>query len=580
MDANHSENHHYKADPGEPLGIKDPDPVTTEILRNALNSAANQMKNTLVRASFSPIIYEVLDFAVALYDRDIRLLAQAPSLPIFMATMNFCIEAAVAGVGGEENLEPGDIILYNLPYGTGSHAQDAAIVMPIFLDDGCTLIGYATNKAHWLDIGAKDPYCTDTTDIFQEGVIFPGVKLYRKGEKVRDIFKMVEANSRMPVGVLGDINAQVASARVGARELLRVVNRFGMETFKYSVERMFDAGELVIRKYFESIDNGRYVGHGVMDDNGVDTDLIEFDVIVEVDGSTVRMDYSGAPDAQRGPINCPLPSTVSASRVAITLLAGAGEPPNEGHLRPVEVITRPGSMFHPVPPSPCYLYGWSAISAMEGIYEALAKAVPTQVPAGSAGDICAAGVWGKKDRKYGEPWFGGSPFPMGQGGFANGDGSTMIHVAESAARFPPVEIWEALYPWIFEKFELSQDSAGAGEFRGGLGIDIVYEVLEDVGLLSAIERTKVPGWAANGGTSGRPNGVTITYPDGQQKKFGKITGLELPKGSKIAIHCGGGGGYGEPRNRDPERVKLDLKEGYISPAFAAANYGYKSRSTG
>ncbi len=562
----------YRAGKGSNTGIKDSDPVTTEIVRNALNSAANQMKRTLIRASFSPTVYEVLDFAVALYDKEIRLLSQAPSLPIFMATMSFCIEAAVEGVGGEENLEPGDVILYNLPYGTGSHAQDAAIVMPVFLDDGKTLIGYATNKAHWLDIGAKDPYCTDTTDVFQEGVVFPGVKLYSKGEKVRDIFRMIEANSRMPVGTLGDINAQIASIRVGAKELLRVVNRFGKDTFEYAVERMFDAGEAVIRNYFDSIDDGRYIGKGIMDDNGVDTDLIEFDIIVEIDGSTVRMDYSTAPDAQRGPINCPLPSTVSASRVAVTMLAGAGEPPNEGHLRPVEVITRPGSMFHPLPPSPCFLYGWSAISAMEGIYEALAKAVPTDVPAGSAADICAVLVWGAKDNKYGEAWVGGSPFPMGQGGFAGGDGDTMIHVAEAAARFPPVEVWEALYPWRFEKFEFRQDSAGAGEYRGGNGLDIVFEVFEDFSLISTVERTKVPGWAALGGKSGMTNGVTITYPDGKQKKIGKITNMQLPKGTKIAIHCGGGGGYGNPKKRNPELIERDLKEGYISREFARENY--------
>ena len=562
----------YRAGKGEASGIRDRDPVTTEIVRNALNSAANQMKRTLIRASFSPIVYEVLDFAVALYDREIRLLSQAPSLPIFMATMSFCIEAAVKAVGGEDNLQPGDVILYNLPYGTGSHAQDAAIVMPVFLEDGETLVGYATNKAHWLDIGAKDPYCTDSTDVFQEGVVFPGVKLYNRGEKVEDIFKMVEANSRMPVGTLGDINAQIASVRVGARELLRVVNRFGKDTFEYAVERMFDAGEAVIRNYFESIEDGRYVGKGVMDDNGVDEDLIEFDVIVEIDGSTVRMDYSTAPDVQRGPVNCPLPSTVSASRVAITMLAGAGEPPNEGHLRPVEVITRPGSMFHPLPPSPYYLYGWSAISAMEGIYEALAKAVPTEVPAGSAADICAALVWGAKDNKYGEPWVGGSPFPMGQGGFANGDGDTMIHVAEAAARFPPIEVWEALYPWYFEKLELTQDSAGAGEHRGGLGLDIVFEVFEDFSLISTVERTKVPGWAAQGGKPGKTNGMTITYPDGTQKKIAKITNLHLPRGTRIAIHCGGGGGYGDPLKRDPGLVDRDLKEGYISREFAEKNY--------
>ena len=562
----------YRAGKGKNSGVKDKDPVTTEIVRNALNSAANQMKRTLIRASFSPIVYEVLDFAVALYDKEIRLLSQAPSLPIFMATMSFCIEAAVEAVGGEDNLAAGDVILYNMPYGTGSHAQDAAIVMPVFIDDGKTLVGYVANKAHWLDIGAKDPYCTDSIDVFQEGVVFPGVKLYNKGEKVADIFKMVEANSRMPVGTLGDINAQIASVRVGEKEFLRVVNRFGLDTFEYAVERMFDAGEAVIRNYFSNIDDGRYVGHGVMDDNGVDNKLIEFDVIVESNGSTVSMDYSGVPDVPRGPTNCPLPSTVSASRVAITMLAGAGEPPNEGHLRPVEVTTRPGSMFHPLPPAPCYLYGWPAISAMEAIYEALAQAVPTDVPAGSAADICGVMIWGEKDNKYGEPWVGGGPFPVGQGGFANGDGDTMIHVAEAAARFAPVEVWEALYPWRFEKFQLRQDSAGAGQHRGGLGLEIVFEVFQDVNLISTVERTKVPGFAIFGGQSGMTNGLTINFPDGTEQKLAKITGLHLPKGTKITIHCGGGGGYGNPELRDAELIENDLKQGYISKHFAETVY--------
>lgn len=564
----------YRAGRGRASGIADADPVTTEIVRNALNSAANQMKRTLIRTSFSPVVYEVLDFAVALYDRQVRLLSQAPSLPIFMATMNFCIEAAVEGAGGEQALEPGDIILYNWPYGTGSHAQDAALVMPVFLDDG-ELIGYATNKAHWLDIGAKDPYCTDSTDVFQEGVVFPGVKLYRRGELVRDIYRMAEANSRMPKGVMGDINAQIASVRVGARELIRVVNRFGPDTFANAVERMFDHGEAIVRSYFEKIEDGLYVGRGHMDNNGVDEAAIEFDVSVEVDGSTVRMDYSAAPDAQRGPVNCPLPSTVSASRVAITMLAGGGEAPNEGHLRPIEVITRPGSMFHPLPPSPCYLYGWSAMQAMEATYEALAQAAPLDVPSGSGGDICGVLIWGSRDNKYAEPWVSGTPLPVGQGAFARGDGSTMIHVAEAASQFPPTELSEALYPWVFECVELAADSGGAGEYRGGLGLDMCYEVLEDVSLTSTLERTQVPAWAQLGGKPGRANGMTITYPDGRQEKHGKITNLFLPKGSKVAIHCPGGGGYGKPEDRSQELVARDLREGYISKEFARRHYDWK-----
>src|SRR5438105_11339847 len=211
----------YRAGKGLGAGVADADPITTEVIRNALNSAANQMKRALIRTSFSPVIYEVLDFAVAIYDRRVRLLAQAPSLPFFMGTMNFCVEAAVAAVGGEEALEPGDIVLYNYPYGTGSHPQDAAVVMPVYFRD--ELIGYTTIKGHWLDIGAKDPYSTDTVDVFQEGTIFPGVKLVSRGELVTDIFRMATANSRVPKMVAGDINAEIVGVRTGAAALLRVV---------------------------------------------------------------------------------------------------------------------------------------------------------------------------------------------------------------------------------------------------------------------------------------------------------------------------------------------------------------------
>ena len=325
----------YRAGIGTSSGAVDADPITTEVVRHSLNSAANQMKRALIRTSFSPVIYEVLDFAVAIYDRQVRLLAQAPSLPFFMGTMNFCIEAAVEAVGGEEHLDPGDIILYNYPYGTGSHPQDAAVVMPVFLD-GAELIGYTTIKGHWLDIGGKDPYSTDTVDVHQEGTIFPGVKLFRKGERVDDIFKIATANSRVPKMVAGDINAEVAAVRVGAAELIRVVERYGLEAFSNSTELMFDHGEAVVRSYFEKIPDGRYVGQGEMDNDGISDDRVPFEIVVTVDGSTVRLDYSGAPEARVGPINCPIASTVSASRIAITMLAGSGEAPNEGHFRPIE----------------------------------------------------------------------------------------------------------------------------------------------------------------------------------------------------------------------------------------------------
>src|SRR6059058_4460905 len=562
----------YRAGKGVGAGVADADPITTEVIRNALNSAANQMKRTLIRTSFSPVIYEVLDFAVAIYDRQIRMLAQAPSLPFFMGTMNFCVEAAVEAVGGETALEPGDIVLYNFPYGTGSHPQDAAVVMPVFLHDE-ELIGYTTIKAHWLDIGGKEPYSTDTVDVFQEGTIFPGVKLYSRGELVRDIWKFVVANSRVPKMVAGDINAEVAGVRTGAAGLLRVVERYGLDTFGECVERMFDHGEAVVRSYFSQIPDGRYVGQGVMDDNGLSEEFVPFEVVLEVDGSTVRLDYSNVPDAHPGPINCPLPSTVSASRIAITMLAGGGEAPNEGHFRPLEVVTRPGSMFHPLPPSPCFLYGWPAIQAIEVVYHALSHVIPEAVPACSGGDINGIVWWGVRE-KTGEPWADGSPHPIGQGGHVRGDGaSSLIHHAEAATRFSPVEVWEARNPWLLEKVELAPDSGGPGRHRGGLGVDMFFQLLEDSYATTVVERTKNAPWGLEGGLPGRPNGIALRTPDGLSEPLrGKNTRLLLRRGSTLELYNGGGGGYGPPSERDPELVHADIGEGYITEAHARLHY--------
>ena len=225
------------------------DTITTEVVRHSLHSAAEQMKRALMRTAFSPIIYDVLDFAVAIYDDRKRLLSQAPGLPNFLGTMGYCVESAVAAVG-EKTLSPGDIILLNYPYVTGSHQEDMAVVRPVFLEDG-ELIGYTAVKAHFLDIGAKDYFCTDTVDYLQEGTVFPGVKLFEAGERRDDIFRMVTANSRVPKDVAGDLLAEVSGVNTGAAALERVVKRHGVPTFAAAVDEMFDRGERAVRDFLD-----------------------------------------------------------------------------------------------------------------------------------------------------------------------------------------------------------------------------------------------------------------------------------------------------------------------------------------
>jgi N-methylhydantoinase B len=547
------------------------DPVTTEIVRQALNAAADQMKRALIRTSFSPIIYEVLDFAAALYDRDICLLSQAPTLPTFMGTMSFCVEAAVEAVGGAEAVEPGDVILYNVPYGTGSHPQDVAVVMPVFLNEG-ELIGYAAIKAHWLDIGGKDPYSTDTVDVFQEGTIFPGVKLFSRGRLVSDIYRMATANSRVPKMVAGDINALVVGVRAGAAALDRVVQRHGLDTFYECVDRMYQAGEAVVRSWFDRLPDGVYVGHGEMDSDGLTEDRVPFELSVEVSGSSVRVDYTNAPPVQAGPINCPRPSTVSASRIAITMLAGGGESPNEGHFRAIEVLTKPNTLFHPEPPAPCFLYGWAGDQAMEAIYQAVFQAMPEAVPACSGGDICALVFWGTREHTR-EPWTDGGPHAIGQGAHIGGDGqSAIMHISESATHVASVEVAEAKNPWLMERVELAQDSCGPGQHRGGLGVDYDFHFLEDSLMTSTLERTKNAPWGLAGGEEARPNALDLELPGGELVPYSKATRVVVPKGAIVHLHTGGGGGYGPPAERDVAAVLADVRDGYLSEEHARTHY--------
>ena len=535
------------------------DPVTSEIIRNSLNSAAEQMKKALVRSAFSPIIYEVLDFASAIYDKNYCMLSQSPSLPGFMGTLSFCVEQAVKEVGGEENIFDGDIIIYNNPYGSGSHSQDAALVKPVFIEN--KLIGYTAIKAHWLDTGGKEPYSTDTVDVFQEGTIYPGLKLYKKGKLEEDIFKLIKANSRVPKAIEGDLNAQLNGIIAGANALKRIVNKFGYELFYASVLEIYEHGEKLVRKSLQKIPDGTYSGFGQMDSNGVDEGVVKFKISIEVKGSDLILDFTDAPDQQNGPINCPLPSTVSKARVAFSMMAGNGEQPNEGFFRPLIVKTKKGTMFNPVSPAPCFLNGWPGLQVIEVIYRILSEKLPEAFPASSGGCLAAAVWWGKRE-KDGEPWADGAPHPVGQGGFYNGDGVTSMHHNSAGTRISPTEIWESKNPWLINKIELAKDSCGAGEFRGGLGLDLEFEMIEETFITTVVERTKNPPWGIKDGKAGRANNVQVIKKNGDKFFMPKKSGYKLDKGDKIIFLTGGGGGYGNPEFRKIEKIEYDLKQEY------------------
>jgi N-methylhydantoinase B len=561
------------------------DAITTEVVRNALRSGAGQMRQVLMRSAFSQLIYEVLDFACGLYDRKVQMLAQAESLAMFLGTLDACIIAAVKAVGGEEALEEGDILLYNVPYGTGSHPQDAALIMPAFVNG--ELVGYAAVKAHWPDIGGKDVYSADTNDIQQEGTLYPGVKLYKAGERNEDIWAMILANSRAPRQVSGDVSAKIGAVRIGVRALAAVVERHGTEGFEAAVEHGFAESERWTRSFIERIPDGVYKTDCVLHGDGLSDDEIRYEIPIEIKGSDVIIDLTDTPDQCRGPINSPLPGTISGARVALAALTAAGDRSDEGCFRPLQVITRPGSIYEPVNPAPSFIFWTAQIELIEAMFRALAPAIPDHVPADSGADVVATVWWGAQRTPYQrrqhdaqEPWIDGAPAPIGQGAWKAADGqNALMHVSESCTRISPVEVWEAKNPWLVEQSQLAQDSCGPGRTRGGLGINCHIRILEDCYVTTTLEQTTHPPQGLFGGGTGRCNSVTVVRADGSVTKHVKESAVFVERDAVVCIDTGGGGGYGPPEERDPEAVRKDLAEGYISTAHAERHYAAQAATT-
>ncbi|WP_033291747.1 hydantoinase B/oxoprolinase family protein [Amycolatopsis jejuensis] len=544
------------------------DPVTTEVVRHALKSAAETMKITLRRTAFSPTIYEIIDFCCSIYDDRVRLLAQADAMPAFLGTMNFCVEGAVRAVGGAGVLEPGDILVTTWAYDTGSHSQDVAVVMPVFVDG--ELVGYTAQKGHHTDIGAQAPYCTDTTDVYQEGMIFPGVKLFKAGKRDDDLFRTFVANSRMPKFAAGDLSAQVAAARAGARAFAEVVRKYGRETFDASVEHMFDHGEAVVRKALADLPDGRWERAWQIDGNGLTDEPVEFTVAITVSGSDIEVDVTDCAPQCPGPVNSPLPSTVSQARLAVLSLVGNGEPVNEGFLRPISLLTRPGTLLHPLPPAPIFLYGFTGLRMVEAVHAVLAQAVPGFGRASSGGDALPLMFWGGVGS---EPWVIGFDHLIGQGAGPGYDGGgPLMHIAISGVRNSPAEVVEQRYPVVIERCALAPDSGGAGEFAGGLGIDCEYRLRADAASTISLEGADVPPLGVHGGAEARPNRIYVTPPGGERAAVRKVTSYPLPEGTLVRIESGGGGGYGDPAGRDPDAVRRDLEAGYITESYAREHY--------
>lgn len=546
------------------------DSATIGVIHSYLGSAAEEMRRTLIRTAFSPVIYEVLDFGISLYSSELELIADAPGIAFFLGANDFAVKKGVEHVG-VENLEPGDIILLNYPYWSSAHAADVALFAPVFDDGEDRPFAYTCIRAHWLDMGAKDPgYVLDSTDMHQEGLILPGVKVYRRGKPDKDLLDIIRFNSRMPENVFGDLEAQVAATQTGIKRLKQVRKKFGGEALAQAVTGILDYGERITRKALREIPNGSWTAEDVVDDDGIDDEIIPLRVRVTVEDEKFIVDFSESPGAARGPVNIPFGLTQTICKVVLKMLTAPTHPSNAGSFRPLEVIAPPGNLFHAVYPAATYTL-WPAMIALELVLKALSGAMPDRIAACTGGDVPGFMMYGQEPGS-GRSYAISNNEAVGWGAAADHDGANGLnHISTTMVHNTPVEVMEAKTGMHFECVELRCDSGGAGKFRGGLGIDRNIRFVWPGHFLSITKKSKTPPWALEGGLSPEPSAVHL-FPGTARARTVGMHRTAVAVDDHIINASAGGGGYGQPEQRAPQLVLDDVLDGYISQKAAQEIY--------
>lgn len=551
------------------------DPITSEVIRNAYNAIADDMSAVIARSAYSPIIYESHDYGIGIFDREARLLGQYAGLPLFTGGLDAGLKETIKKYG-YENLKDGDVFTINDSYMTGGHLNDVDVIGVVATDG--VIDGFLCMRAHWNDIGTAEPgFPVNSRNIFQEGMRWGPTKIMDQGEWVQDVIDLLCINSRTPKTLMGDLKAQIAAIRLGGERMRWLTRRFGRETLTQATNHIFNATESKFRNFIASIPDGVYEAEGYSDNDGVTDDPVKVKVTVTIKSDRMLVDTTGSSKQRPGNLNTGFPNTVSAVRLAMALLYPDAEPDiNDGSFRNIEVQAEKGSIFHAVEPAPC-MRPHPVMLLIDLIIKALAPALPEHVAAGLPGDSWNVFVIGE-DPRTGRPFMSGEALDGGWGASAEGDGvSAVIHSAAGDFRNMPVETLESRAPVRINRLQMGVDSGGAGKFRGGLNVVKEYELLTDAAVTLHFDRAKTPQWGLFGGMDGAAPKVTVysaEFPEG--KVVRKVEQLQLKAGERFVAETGGGGGYGDPRERDPAMVREDLLNGSISEEAARKYYGYSS----
>jgi N-methylhydantoinase B len=562
------------------------DPVTLEVLRNACVAVAEEMNATLVRTSYSPNIKDRRDCSCALFDvvradgtdgPNAEMVSQAENIPVHLGAMPYSVAAAIEAFPPAD-LSPGDAVLSNDPFHGGAHLPDMTLVTPVFVDGD--LVAIAANRAHHADVGGgrAGSVAADSTDIYQEGIRVPPVKLYDGGDPVDDVFDLLLTNVRTPDERRGDLRAQRAANRTAVERVRDLADRHGLDTLRAATTEIKAYAERRMRAEIDDLPDGTVRFEDRLDDDGRGTEDLRIAVAVTVDGDELAVDFEGTSEQVPGPINAPLPVTASATYYAVRCVTDPDVPPNAGTYRPVELHAPAGTIVNARPPA-AVVGGNLEVSqrVTDALFGAFGAEAPERSTAAGQGTMNSV-TFGGTDRA-GEPFAFYETIGGGGGGRVGADGMDGVHVHMSNTRNTPAEVLETVYPLRIRRYEYRPDSGGAGEFRGGLGLRRDVEVLtDDVAFSLLADRRRHRPYGLAGGGPGAAGVDRLWHGEDGDGVDGAAVAAksehDLDAGDVVSVRTPGGGGFGDPTARDPAAIARYLRRGTVSREAARRRYGF------
>ena len=544
------------------MSTRTSDPVTQQIVGNALASIADEMATTIFRTAHSTVVRDGMDFSAAICDPDGETVAQAVTVPFHLGSVPHAMETLLAKWG--ERMRPGDVFVMNDPFDGGIHLQDIFVFRPVFLDGA--LIGFATTTAHHGDVGGRLPgsAACDNTEIFQEGLRLPWLRLYDEGEPVETVFEVIRANVRIPRMTLGDLAAQVAATTVAERGLHELARRYGPERLSELMTALVDYTERLVRREIAGWPDGTASFTDYLDSDGIVQRDVPITATVTIDGDELTADLTECSPMVAGALNSTRSFIQACVYNAVRSALTVEIPNTSGAFRPIHVLTKPGTIAEVVMPGASSMRGVTGFRALDAVNGALAQLIPGRVPAAGEGGNTLA-VFGAEHEDGSGPFIFYELVVGTWGGTPEADGNDGVTNPASLAANIPIEVSETEFPIRIERYGLVPDSGGAGKYRGGLAVERTWRCLTpNTSLIVRSDRARHAPYGLAGGRPGSCSSNVLVHADGSEEVLPSMFSITIQPGDLYVHRTAGGGGFGDPVERDPQAHADDIADGKVS----------------